>query len=265
MQTQASRGGPSRKIAQAAPSLSSAENFRDLAGNDGYVTADGRMRCGVFFRSNRLDLSIPDRIVLEQLRVSAIHDLRESREVVSVPDVEISGATWRHHPVTGIPTAVVRELHSEEQTVLAMNDVYRRFVSDPVCRHGFSNLPHALLEDEGPQVIHCSAGKDRTGWAAVLLHHIAAIDRRTLEADYLLTDELSMASRAAATESLTARFGAARSPAWGPALRCDLAYLLSGFREVDLTFGSLDGYLSEGLGLSRADRSELHRRLVATD
>ena len=69
----------------------------------------------------------------------------------------------------------------------------------------FSRYFRALAEAEGPVLIHCAAGKDRTGVLAALTHSLAGVHRDDMLADYLLTnDPVRMAARAGVTES--ARF-----------------------------------------------------------
>jgi protein-tyrosine phosphatase len=77
--------------------LGSADNFRDVAGTGaGYRTRTGdRVRRGVFFRSNELQLTGPDAAALAGLGIAVIHDLRSAAEVEAHPDVVVPGATWR--------------------------------------------------------------------------------------------------------------------------------------------------------------------------
>lgn len=84
--------------------LASADNFRDVAG-PGHPTRDGtRVRGGVFYRTNELQLTEADAASLAGLGIRAILDLRGQPEVDAHPDVEVPGATWEHVEVSSIPT-----------------------------------------------------------------------------------------------------------------------------------------------------------------
>lgn len=220
------------------------------------------MRPRTTYRSNRIEPSEQDTQFLNTLGLVAIHDLREPHEVDRHPDIAIDGAEWRHHPVPGIPVDVIAALSSPDDTYAAMVANYRTFVSDPECRAGLASLFTSLAETDGPQLFHCAAGKDRTGWAAAVLQHIAGVDSDIINADYLLTDDYSVESRKATLDAVLTRLGNERIPALEPAFRSDLAYLGFAFDEATKLYGGIDGYLSRGLGLTADTISRLRARLV---
>lgn len=220
------------------------------------------MRLRTTYRSNRIEPTAQDVQFLNTLGLVAIHDLREPHEIERHPDVAIEGAEWRHHCVPGIPVDVISSLSSPEETYTAMMLNYKTFVSDPECRAGLASFLTSLAETDGPQLFHCAAGKDRTGWAAALLQHIAGVDLDTIHADYLLTDEYSVESRKATLDAVLTALGSARVPALEPAFRSDLAYLKIAFGEASERYGDMDGYISQGLGLTPTTISKLRERLV---
>ncbi len=75
-----------------------------------------------------------------------------------------------------------------EETVELMRESYRDFVNHNAGTFG-RFLKH-LLEQPTPQVFHCTAGKERTGFATALLLSALGVDRATIEHDYLLTNQL---------------------------------------------------------------------------
>ena len=78
-----------------------------------------------------------------------------------------------------------------------MREVYRSFVEAPRRRAAFARRCSRHIADAGtaPPLFHCTAGKDRTGWAAALLLHVAGVDDATILEDYLLTNTFSSATR----------------------------------------------------------------------
>ncbi|GAB4001383.1 tyrosine-protein phosphatase [Nocardioides ultimimeridianus] len=241
--------------------LATADNFRDVAG-DGYVGADGRpLATGVFFRSNDLRLSGADLASLAALAPTSIIDLRTTGEIAAHPDPEIPGTTLLHFDVMGIPMEEVAGLRTRAAAVDLMDRTYRGFVTSEKSRVGFAGVLRALAED-GPHVFHCTAGKDRTGWVSALLHHLAGVDRATIEADYLLTNIRSTQSRASTEEQIRTHLGEAGVEIFEPTLVADLEYLHAAYQAVEETYGDLDAYLRDGLGLDDATLDRLRERLL---
>ena len=247
----------------ALPKLASVDNFRDVAGAEpGYPVRGGRMRLRNLFRANRISPSTSDAQFLDELGLVAVHDLREQHEIERHPDAPVDGAKWLHHEIPGIPVDTVGQLRSPEDTYTAMIDNYRTFVSDPKCRAGLASLLTTIARTDGPQLFHCAAGKDRTGWAAALIQHIAGASLDTIIADYLLTDEYSAESRKATLEAIPVSLGADNVSALEPAFHCDIDYLTVAFHEARSMFGSVNGYLTDGLGLEANAIAALRDRLV---
>lgn len=228
--------------------LASADNFRDVAG-PGYPTTDGgRVRTGVFYRSNDLRLTAADHDVLAGLGLRAVLDLRSDSEVALHPDPDVPGATWLHFDAIGIPMEQVAGLGTREAARALMQEVYRAFVVHPKSRTAFGGALRQLAEG-GPQLFHCSAGKDRTGWLAALLLHLAGVDDATIEADYLLTNARSAASRARVEAEIARGLGAEHVTAFEPVLVADTDYLRAALTAVAEEHGDRASYLREGLGL----------------
>jgi len=69
-----------------------------------------------------------------------------------------------------------------------MKELYRALVHDQA--HRFAELFEHLLQTDTPVVFHCTAGKDRTGFAAALILHALGVPREVVVQDYLLTNAL---------------------------------------------------------------------------
>jgi protein-tyrosine phosphatase len=231
--------------------LASADNFRDVAG-PGYPTVDGgRVRRGVFYRSNELRLTHEDISTLAGLGLKALVDLRSRAEIEQHPDVEIPGATWMNFDVSGIPMEDVAALRDHDAAVAIMHRVYRGFVEDERSRTEYGDLLRQLATG-GPQLFHCTAGKDRTGWAAALLLHVAGVDDPTIESDYLLTNALTGESRARVEAEIAEHLGPEQVAAFQPTLVVDVAYLRTAYEAIEQTYGDRARYLRDGLGLDAA-------------
>ncbi len=241
--------------------LASADNFRDVAG-PGHPTRDGgRVRTGVAYRSNELQLSDVDAGHLERLGVTSVLDLREQHEVEAHPDVVVPGAAWTHLPVGGIPPGIGAELPDADAAHAAMLDVYRGFVTDERARASFGGLLRRVGLATAPVLFHCTAGKDRTGWAAALLLHLAGVERSVVETDYLLTNDRSRGTREKYLGLVAEHLGPDRVATFEPAMVADSSYLAAAYAQADESFGSLDGYLRDGLGLDDDAATAVRNRL----
>jgi protein-tyrosine phosphatase len=244
--------------------LASADNFRDVAGTgDGYPTATGgRVRRGAFYRSNELQLTAADADFLAGLGITTIHDLRGQMEVDAHPDVAVPGAKWHHVEVSGIPMELVSGLEDAEAAQRVMRQVYDVFVRAPEARAAYSALLTDLATGPLPQLFHCTAGKDRTGWAAALLLEIAGVDRATILADYLLTNTVSSATRTKYLALIAEHLGEDKKAVYEPTMVVEESFLQTAYDSVTELYGSVDGYLRDGLGLSDEVIAQLRDRLV---
>lgn len=243
--------------------LASADNFRDVAGTGaGYPTRDGgHVRRGVFYRSNELQLTDADATSLADLGITHIHDLRGQMEVDAHPDVAVPGATWHHVEVTGIPTEMVSGLADADAANRVMREVYDAFIRSPQARESYRRLLTDLATEPVPQLFHCTAGKDRTGWAAALLLEIAGVDRATILEDYLLTNKVSSATREKYLALIGEHLGADKVAVYEPTMVVDETFLQAAYDAVDEVYGSIDGYLRDGLGLDDQLIEALRARL----
>lgn len=240
--------------------LVSVPNFRDVAGV-GYATPRGPMRRGRLFRANSLVVAEEEMDLVAGLGIVAIHDLRGEREVSMRPDVELPGAVWRHTWVPGLSSDVMASLDATEDLREAMVNHYRGFVNDPAKRAGFSAVLGGIAEFGGTQVFHCSEGKDRTGWAAMLLQRFAGVSDDDVLADFLLTNE-RMRATGPTLEIARAFFGGRPDEFFMPAMVADAAYLDAGLAQLEADYGDLENYLRVGLQLDDDQLDRLHDHLL---
>jgi protein-tyrosine phosphatase len=141
---------------------------------------------------------------------------------------------------------------STEETVELMRETYRDFVNHNAGTYG-RFLKH-LLEHPTPQVFHCTAGKDRTGFAAALLLSALGVDRRTIEQDYLLTNQLYR--RDARLE------GKGHPHVMQVLWQVQPEFLHAAFEVIDAQHGGMQDYLHGAIGLSPQELAELQRMLL---
>ncbi len=172
--------------------LAGTTNFRDLGGYQGLD--GGKVRWRTLFRSDHLAhlTAESQHTLLQQLGVARSADFRGQREQ-TVDNYRIDGL--QHHSLAIEPTVVQRaftllqqgENLSAAHTVELMQDTYRSFIHDNADQ--FARFFQMLLASDAPLVFHCTAGKDRTGWAATLLLMTLGVPRDVVVNDYLLTNQ----------------------------------------------------------------------------
>lgn len=251
---------------QASPEvrLAGVANFRDIAGSGaGLALADGgHLTRGVVFRSGKLQhLSAADRAALVRAGVTDIFDLRTVEVARRSPDPSVGDATYHLINVFAVyatndpaPTTVSAATRERQR----MN---RQFVTDPKQRKRLGLLLRGIADARGAVIIHCTEGKDRTGWAAALLQSIAGADEEAVMDDYLLSNQ----RRADIIDQgvAKARRSGGRTAADIARVRLTVAagYLGAGLDAMKARYGDLDGYLTSGLGLDRTTIERLRTKL----
>ena len=237
--------------------LQGASNFRDLGG---YATANGQsVRRGHVFRSDHLaSLTAQDEQRLQALGVKHSLDFRGVAEYTAtpyaIPGVERVALTIEPTVIARMQALVAQGVvPTTEETVELMRETYRDFVNRNAVTFG-RFLKH-LLEQPTPQVFHCTAGKDRTGFAAALLLSALGVDRATIEHDYLLTNQLYR--RDPRLE------GQGHPHVMQVLWQVQPAFLHAAFEAVDAQHGGMPDYLHGAVGLSPQELADLQRLLLA--
>ncbi len=258
-------------------SLAGAPNARDLGG---LVGVDGRrVRPGVLVRASALGRLVDDDLpALGALGLSCVVDLRAPSEIEVAPPDRLAGAPAvvhlpvydPEHPVFTYVAAVMLghdlgayEALAREGTTAAMAAIYRWFVTGASAREGFAEAVRlAARTDRLPLLFHCSAGKDRTGWLAVILLTALGVDAETVRADYLRTNELTGGVQDSIIGAMRSRRPDLDVDAIRPVLEVRAEYLDAAYAEVESVYGTFDRYLADGLGLDDAVIAGLRDNLL---
>ncbi|MBZ4321448.1 tyrosine-protein phosphatase [Streptomyces huiliensis] len=251
------------------PLLAGVRNFRDLGG---LPAADGRrVRPGVLFRSGHLARATEaDAAFLGSLGLHTVFDFRNAADIAHQgADVPLPGVRHVNLPMSDqtdgdefwrmVHQGSAEQLHallSDGRAAARMTASYRSIITHRTAEHG--GVLRALADGDVPALMHCAAGKDRAGLAVAVTLLALGVPRDAVEADYLLSDAPHRrfpVRRATplppeALELLTPLF-AARAE-----------YLAEAFATIDEGWGTVERYLSEGLGFSPTDRERLRERLL---
>jgi protein-tyrosine phosphatase len=212
------------------------------------------------YRSDHLGaLDAADAAAIRALGVARVLDFRGVNERIAAA-CRLQGVVVHSLPIE--PTIVQKlgallaagQALGGEDVLAHMQDTYRGFVRDNTPR--FAEFFGHLLASDQPTVFHCTAGKDRTGFAAALLLKAVGASDEEVMRDYLLTNErLEMPAES--------RMGLPRE-AMEVLWRVQPAFLHAAFAEVDRSYGSLEAYFADGLRLGATEREHLRRTYGAT-
>ena len=111
-----------------------------------------------------------------------------------------------------------------------------------------------------PAVVHCTSGKDRTGWAVAALLALLGVPEATIREDFVRSNDLVLPAYRASIDAFAAAGG---EPAVARAvLGVRAEYLAAAFDEVKARYGTVEGYFAEGLGIGAAGQKALRERFL---
>ncbi|GAA3370716.1 tyrosine-protein phosphatase [Streptomyces sannanensis] len=253
-------------------------NVRDLGGT---ALPRGRsVRPGLVFRSGRLDRLDPAADpAFAALGLRTIIDLRTAPERSEHPDRIPDGvrlivadvladtvtsgamsAAARLKQVLADPAVTEQRLGGGKAQEL-FKETYRSFVTSDSAQSAYRVLLTELAEpDAGPLLVHCTAGKDRTGWAVAVLLTLLGADKKTIEREYLIVNAAVRQAFAPLVEGFIAQGGDPETAL--AVIGVVPEYLAAGLAEVDTRYGSMEKYVREGLGVPDAAVERIRTRLV---
>jgi len=255
-------------VTAASPQLVLAEapNFRDFGGID--VGGGRRTRAGVLYRSEGLDeLSAADvetlaaigfRLVCD-LRTSSERERHRSRLPEQRPAVMLAHPASEAVDVNPEGTLLTLEGGPEDAASEYMLRQYRAFPS--ALATTAREIVDRMLAGEVPVLIHCAAGKDRTGFVCSMLLYALGASDETIEAEYLRSDDHYGAARIAS--EVQRRVGRPADPNVVDGFRVRTAYLEAAFSALRDEYGSFHGYLEQAMGLTPERREALSELLTA--
>ena len=248
-------------------------NFRDYG--DYPVAGGHRLRKGVLFRSGQhVDATDEDLAQVARIGLATVIDLRGDSERATYPcarpgdfDAEVifvEGETaGGDHAAPHI--AAARNVVSAAEAHDRMVDLYALMPWRPNLVAIFQRYFNALADRSGPSLLHCLAGKDRTGVAVALLHDQMGVHQDDIMADYMLTNVAGNIERRieAGAKTVRANFGPTMAPdAVRTLMSVHPQYLETGLSAIRERHGSIDAYVRDVLGVTPDLRRRLEERLI---
>jgi protein tyrosine/serine phosphatase len=253
--------------------LSGIHNFRDYGG---YAARGGKLRMGHLWRSGQhFGATADDLEAVHSVGIAKVIDLRGDSERASYPclrheafagDVVFHpGETASEHGKAAHDEAA-EGIQTADEARESMVKLYARLPFRPVLVGTFRLYLKTLADDARPSLLHCFAGKDRTGVGVAVVHRLLGVHHDDVMEDYLLTNTAgnSEARIAAAAVSVRASFGPRMDD---DALRMVMSvqpeFLESAFAAIAREHGTLEAYAEAVLGADTSLVARMEARLVA--
>jgi protein tyrosine/serine phosphatase len=246
-------------------------NLRDYGGYA--VPGGGRVRTGLLFRSGQhMEASDADLALIHALDIRIIIDLRGASERTGFPCrrhpqftaqvIAHDGETSNSPPHEGGCGRVVMTPQKARERMLA---VYTRMPVNPAMIAMFTRYFAALDARDGGSLVHCFAGKDRTGIAASLLLHVLGVTRDDVVAEFMRTNDAPTRDilERQSLPRMIEHYGEIEPEALHNLMGVLPEYIETYFAEVTRASGSIDAYLAQTLGVDEARKARLRERLVA--
>ncbi|MEM6485229.1 MAG: tyrosine-protein phosphatase [Pseudomonadota bacterium] len=243
--------------------VSGCPNFRDAGG---YATDTGTVAWRRIFRSGHLaSLTSNEQHRLGRLDIELIVDLRRADERAQEEGV-LSGAKVITAEIT--PGSAASAVYTDSNRITDatemrafMCDINRQFVVSQ--SEVFAAVFRSLVASDARSVLfHCSAGKDRTGFAIALLHAILGVEKNDLEADYMLSSQYFVPEHQIARIRRKYPVSHLDDASLHPMLETDPTYLQTAFSAIESEFGGFTRYVRDALLLTEEDCQVLKDRFV---
>ena len=241
--------------------LEGAPNFRDLGG---YATADGHtVKWGTFYRSDNLaHLTDADLEKVSALGLKLVCDFRSEPEKADESDrlPAVNPPAVAAFPI-GAESFMVKDLRKRISSgdldgldLRAMMIEGNRQFATRFAPNYAAMFERITQPENLPALVHCTAGKDRAGFASAMILSVLGVPRETVMEDYLLTNHYT----AAATEKRLRMIKVfslfrADTDALRPLFRVEPAYLDAAFEAIEKEYGDFDTYRRNALGLDDAE------------
>lgn len=239
-------------------------NFRDLGG---YYGADHRqVKYGLFYRCAPVITKDEESYrAVTDLQLKTILDLRSSEEVLKDQDQTFEGTTYIQ--ISAISDDLQHQGNFDFAQLMKENPIatLQSYMKQMYQRLPFKNPAYqamfdAMLEDELPIAFHCSAGKDRTGFAAYLILKTLGVDDDTIMEDYLLSNVY----RKEENEAICATAGSKKDLVMS-LMEVQSAYLQAALVAIQQEYDSFESYLEKEYQINKADITILRNKYLYTN
>jgi len=245
--------------------MDGAHNTRELGG---YKTTDGKsVKWGMLYRSDKLsDISDTDQAYLQDLGIKKIIDFRSKEEKEEDPDIIPKGIDYIEMPISvdgamrsKIEAVLKGETNKDVKSFLI--DANKEFVSN--YNDVYEDFLRNLIDDDGPALFHCTAGKDRAGFAAAITLIALGVSKEDVIDDYMKTNQFTkerIEEIIGQIELMT--LYQTDAEILRPLLGVEREYIETAFQTAEEKYGSLESFIRDGLNISDEDIQKLRNKFI---
>ena len=245
--------------------MDGAHNTRELGG---YKTTDGKsVKWGMLYRSDKLsDISDTDQAYLQDLGIKKIIDFRSKEEKEEDPDIIPKGIDYIEMPISvdgamrsKIEAVLKGETNKDVKSFLI--DANKEFVSNYT--DVYEDFLRNLIDDDGPTLFHCTAGKDRAGFAAAITLIALGVSKEDVINDYMKTNQFTkerIEEIIGQIELMT--LYQTDAEILRPLLGVEREYIETAFQTAEEKYGSLENFIRDGLNISDEDIQKLRNKFT---
>ncbi|WP_148550625.1 tyrosine-protein phosphatase [Paraclostridium bifermentans] len=243
-------------------------NFRDIGG---CKSSDGRVvKEGLFFRSaNLVNLSKNDLQMLKDLNIKTIFDFRDESERLSSPSDIVENINYIRIPAMPQLKSNIAQLGSIKEMMENMFDKNNAFellkeayYNLPVNNPAYKELVKLMQNDSSlPILMHCTAGKDRTGVGSAIILMILGVNRSSIVEDYLKSNQ---SAKDSINEILSVQPELKNVPKdkLKYIFGVNETYINEVFKRIDTDFESTEDYLLKEFNLTKDDIKNLQSKYL---
>ncbi|MBN8046975.1 tyrosine-protein phosphatase [Paraclostridium bifermentans] len=243
-------------------------NFRDIGG---CKSSDGRVvKEGLFFRSaNLVNLSKNDFQMLKDLNIKTIFDFRDESERLSSPSDIVENINYIRIPAMPQLKSNIAQLGSIKEMMENMFDKNNAFellkeayYNLPVNNPAYKELVKLMQNDSNlPILMHCTAGKDRTGVGSAIILMILGVNRSSIVEDYLKSNQ---SAKDSINEILSVQPELKNVPKdkLKYIFGVNETYINEVFKRIDTDFDSTEDYLFKEFNLTKDNIKNLQSKYL---
>ena len=221
----------------------------------------------MLYRSDKLsNLSSTDEQYLQNLGIKRIVDFRSIAEKTEDPDIIPKGIDYVEMPIAvdgamrpQIEAILKGETNKDMKSFLI--EANKEFITDYA--DVYSKFLKDLIANKGPTLFHCTAGKDRAGFAAAITLIALGVSKDDVISDYMKTNAFT-------ADRIDQMIGQIElmslyqvdAEIMRPLLGVEQEYIETAFQTAEETYGSLETYIKVGLSISDSEIQELRSLLL---
>ena len=245
--------------------LDGTSNTRELGG---YKTEDGRsLKWGVLYRSDKLsELTDADQEYLLQLGIKRVIDFRSSEEKQNEPDQLPSTLKYIEMPIEAdgairpkVEAILKGDLNEDIGAILV--ETNKEFISD--FSGVYKGFIESLIENQEPTLFHCTAGKDRAGFAAALVLLAVGVPEKIVIEDYMKTNKYTEETIQDYINKINLySLGSVDAEILRPLLGVEERFIRAALDEIKQKYGSVENFIRDELKIRDESIIELKNFLL---